>query len=237
LQNHIEMSEKKAPRELILSTLSDKSVVKLDVLDITTNVFNDFKLAATDLANDLKQKSFDIDSRLVVYYRDKGEFEFLIRFAQDVLVFTMHTNIFDFDKSHVIWKNSYVKQDPLRSFCGVIHVYNFLADSFEYHRMDDVGYLIARVFINKDKHYFVEGKRQLSFLYNNFASAVINETDITAIIESAILYSMDFDLLTPPYEDVKQVSVNEMFEWSRSQVIRTGKRLGFKFSNDTEDFL
>jgi hypothetical protein len=224
-------------RSLILSTLSEKSVVKLDVLDITTKVFEDFKISATELANDLKQKSFEIDNRLVVYYRDKGEFEFLIRFAQDVLVFTMHTNIFDFDKSHTIWKSSYVKQDALRSFCGVIHVYNFLADSFEYHRMDDVGYLIARVFVNKDQHYFVEGKRQLSFLYNNFASSVIGKADITAIIESAILYSMDFDLLTPPYEDVKQVSVNEMYEWSRSQVIRTGKRLGFKFSNDTEDFL
>jgi hypothetical protein len=227
--------EKKTPRDLIINTLSEKSVVKLDVLDITTQIFREFKLAANTLMDDLKVKSANIDPRLVIYYKDKGEFEFMIRFAQDVLVFTMHTNIFDFEKSHSVWKKSYVKQDPIRSFCGIIHVYNFLADSFEYHRMDDIGYLIARVFVNKDKHYFVEGKRQLGFLYNNFAASTITTDDITAIIESAILYSMDFDLLTPPYENVKQVSVHEMYEWSKSQAIRTGKRLGFKFSNDSDE--
>ena len=42
---------------------------------------------------------------------------------------------------------SYVKEDKNRSYCGVIHLYNFLADSFKYNRLNDVGYLIGRVFI------------------------------------------------------------------------------------------
>jgi hypothetical protein len=231
------MEKKVTPRELILNTLSEKSVLKLDILEITSASFKQFKICAEELVNDLKSKGNAIDSRLVFYYKDKGEYEFIIRFAQDVLVFTMHSNIFDFEKSHNIWRNSYVKQDHYRSFCGVIHVYNFLADSFEYHRMEDVGYLIARIFVNKDRHYFVEGKRQLGYLYNNFATAELKTEDITAIIESSILYSMDFDLLNPPYDNVKQVSLMEMYEWSKNQMIKTGKRLGFKFQADTEEFL
>jgi hypothetical protein len=240
LQRHINikgMDAKKSPRELILSTLSEKSVVKHDVWEISSSVFKNYKTVAKEIARELGLEAEKIDSRITIQYKEKGEYEFIFRFAQDVLVFTLHTNIFDFDKSHSIWKSSYVKQDPQRAFCGIIHVYNFLADSFEYNRMDDVGYLIARIFINKDRHYFVEGKRQLGFLYNNFATAEINDRDIKAIIESAILYSMDFDLLTPPYDSVKQVSVYEMFEWSKNLAIRTGKRLGFKFQADIDEIL
>jgi len=36
-----------------------------------------------------------------------------------------------------------------------------------------------------------------------------------------------FDLLTPPFEAVKQVSVFEMQEKSSSAALRTGKRLGY----------
>ena len=52
----------------------------------------------------------------------------------------------------------------------MINIYNFLADSFKYNRLNDVGYLVGRVFLNKDLHYFVEGKRQLGFLYNDFVN-------------------------------------------------------------------
>ena len=55
-------------------------------------------------------------------------------------------------------KQKYVKEDKMRSFCGVIHVYNFLNDSFKYNRLNDVGNLVARIFVNKDKHFFVEGE-------------------------------------------------------------------------------
>lgn len=227
--------KEKTPRELIIETLSEKSVVKKDVYKITNSVFSDFNKAAQEIAIDLQEKTARIDPRLEISFKEKGSGEFLLQIAADVLVFAAHTNVFDFDKSHQIWNSSYLKEDPSRSYCGVIHIYNFLSDSYEFHRMEDVGYLIARVFINKEKHYFVEGKRQLSFLYNDFANKVISSKDITSIIESAILYSMDFDLLTPPYDSIKQVSVAEMHEWSKNLGNKTGKRLGFKFQADVDD--
>jgi hypothetical protein len=227
--------EKKNSRQLILDTLTEKSVVKQDVMEITHATFKEFKLAAKELTSDVKIKIAEIDPRLIIEFKDKGEYEFYIRIAADVLVFTMHTSIFDFDKSHNIWKSSYVKDKPQRTMCGVFHIYNFLADSFEYNRMDDLGYLIARVFINSEKHFFVEGKRQLAFLYNDFKNAVISRDQMIAVIESAILYSMDFDLLTPPYDNVKLITVSQIMEWSNNLSIRTGKRLGFKFQADVDD--
>jgi hypothetical protein len=117
----------------------------------------------------------------------------------------------------------------------MINVYNFLADSFKYNRVNDTGYLVARCFINNEKHFFIEGKRQLGFLYNNFASETIDNKKIRSILESTILYSMDFDLLTPPYDTMKELSVMDIFEVTNAVKIKTAKRLGFKFQADSDN--
>ena len=39
----------------------------------------------------------------------------------------------------------------------------------------------------------------------------------------------------PPYDAVKQVSVHEMTALSDNMQIKTGKRLGFQFSADSDD--
>src|SRR5574340_1141800 len=57
-----------------------------------------------------------------------------------------HTNVFEFDTRHLVWKTSYVKEKATRSFCRMINVYNFLPDSFKYNRANDLGYLVARIF-------------------------------------------------------------------------------------------
>ena len=143
----------------------------------------------------------------------------------------MHSNVFEFDRDHNIWKTSYIKKDKQASYSGIINIYNFLSDSFKYNRDEDLGYMIARIFINKDMHYFVEGKQQLGYLSNDFGTDKINEDVIEDIIQSAILYSQKFDLLVPPYEDVKILSLEQIIE-VRKQGIKTGKRLGFSFNAD-----
>src|SRR3989338_2543166 len=118
----------------------------------------------------------------------------------------------------------------------MINVYNFLADSLKYNRINDVGYLVARFFVNNELHYFVEGKKQLGFLYNDFIHEKINSTKIRKIVESTILYSIDFDLLTPPYNTVNEISVMDIIEVTNAANIKTGKRLGFKFQSDSNNF-
>lgn len=223
-----------SPRELILRTLKEKSVLKQDVYRQTKSVFMEFKLVVKEVVNDFKDKMAAIDKRIIIAYKDKGEFEFELIIAGDILIFHMHTNVFEFDKSHPIWKTSYVRDNEMNSFCGIINVYNFLSDSFKYNRVRDIGYLIARVFVNRELHYFVEGKRQLGFLYNDFVHGIINKQEVVKIVESSILYCLNFDLFTPPFETVKEVSVLEMIEAADIMQITTGKRLGFRFMSDLD---
>ncbi len=229
--------EKKTSRELIIKTLKEKSSMKQDVYSNTLNAFLTLKKTAKQVVLELSKEANAIDKRVIIEYKEKGEFEFELRVAGDLLIFAMHTNIFEFDKGHPVWKSSYIKEDHTRTFCGMINIYNFLNDSFKYSRINDLGYVIGRIFINKENHYFVEGKRQLGFLYNDFVHAVIDEKAIKAMLESTILYCLNFDLYTPPFDAIKEISVQDMQSVSESMQIKTGKRLGFRFQadNDTID--
>jgi hypothetical protein len=52
------------------------------------------------------------------------------------------------------------------------------------------------------------------------------------IIETTIQYAVDFDLLVPPYDQVKIANVQQMQAEINHSRIQTGKRLGFKFNSD-----
>lgn len=225
---------KQTGKELILKLLKDKSSLKQDVFHKNIKVFEELKSVIKEVVADLKQQASSIDKRIIIDYAEKGPHEMELKVAGDVLFFHMHTNVFDFDKSHSMWKTSYVRDNPTRSFCGMIYVYNFLADSLKYNRTSDVGYMIARIFTNNELHYFVEGKRQLGFLYHDFANKVIDRKALRDIVESTIIYALDFDLFTPPFDEMQEVSVSQILEASENMRIKTGKRLGFRFQADSD---
>jgi hypothetical protein len=226
--------ERKTSQELILQTLKEKSSMKQDVYANTLTAFTQLKTIAKQTVADLSKQMASIDKRVILEYKEKGLFEFELRIAGDLLIFAMHTNVFEFDKSHPLWKSSYIKEEHTRSFCGMINIYNFLNDSFQYSRVNDLGYVIGRIFVNKDNHYFVEGKRQLGFLYNDFVHAQLDAIAIKAVLESTILYCLNFDLFTPPFDTIKEISVLDMQSVSESMQIKTGKRLGFRFQADND---
>lgn len=218
----------------IISLLNKKSQVKFQVHNNTLKAFKQFKQTARAIHQEIKSDVSSIHKHMSCSFKDKGEFEAELKIASDLIILTMHTNTFEFPRDHALMKTSYVKEDETRSFCGIIYIYNYLADSFKYNRLNDVGYLVGRVFINKENHFFVEGKRELGFLFNNFMGDPLDNEKIRQILESAIIYSINFDLLTPSFDQMKEVSVQEMVQYSNSLTIKTGKRLGFRFEADTD---
>jgi len=222
----------KTAQDKIIDILQNKTIVKQQVFDKTLETFRLLKKVLQNLAIKYNKKLNEAGSKVRISYKDKGPFFAELKIAGDLLIFNMHSNVFEFDREHGVWKISYVQSNHLVSYSGIINIYNFLVDSFKYNRLDDLGYLIGRLFINKDKHYFVEGKRQLGFLYNDFGNAVIDEKALENIVESAILYSLDFDLLVPPYDEVKLANVAQIQEKRNKSLTRTGKRLGFNFQAD-----
>ena len=226
--------EKKSVKELILEQLQEKSCMKQDVFQQTAHFFEILKEILAEIAEELKQDIGKQDNRIEIEYTSRGKYEAELKFAGDVLIFQMHSNVFNFDKSHRLYKTSYVKGDELRAYCGIINVYNFLADSIKYNRFNDSGYLVARLFVNKEDHFFVEGKRQLGFLYNDFINSTLDRKTLKDIVQSTILYTLDFDLLTPPYDQMKEITVHEVHELTNEMKIKTGKRLGFRFESDSD---
>ena len=222
-------------KESLVSLVFDKATLKQQVFRSTKESFEMFRSSASDILSQLQTINSQNGRNIRFEFNNRGDYEFEIRFAGDTLIFMMHTNVFEFSRNHEVMRSPYIKEDPSRSYCGVIHINNFLTDSFLYQRDNDLGYLIGRVFINADKHYFIEGKRELGMLYNNFNTSVINEQSVRGIVESAIEYTTNFDLLTPPYDEVKVVSVGEIRNDLDKKSIVTAKRLGFRFQADTDN--
>ncbi len=219
----------------IIQKFAQKASLKQDVHANTIKIFDQFKEVIGELYEGSKETIAKHPKKLRYEYEERGNFEVKFTFGGDILIFVMHTNVFEFPRDHIVMKTSYVKEDIDRSYCGVINIYNFLADSFRFNRVNDVGYMIGRIFINKDFHYFIEGKRELGFLYSNFVDKTIDNDAIRTIVESAMLYTIKFDLLTPPFDQVKEVSVQDMKSRLDNMKIKTGKRLGFRFQGDHEE--
>jgi len=224
------MPSKKNLFEIVVA----KAGLKQEVYARTLDAFNLFKGETALLVGDYHEKINQTEWPIPFEFRDRGTFEFELRFGGDVLIFFMHTNVFEFSRYSEVMKIPYIKQDKKRSYCGIIHIFNFLADSFKYNRVNDLGYLIGRVFVNRESHYFIEGKREIGLRYNNFSTSIIEPSSIKSIIESSIRYTLNFDLLTPPYENMKEVTVDEMQTTIDSLRMVTGKRVGFRFQEDRE---
>jgi hypothetical protein len=222
-------------KELIIQTLKDKAVLKQDIFKLTLNKFDLLKSTLKSIADELREEMSKIDERIVIEYNEKSKFAVQFRVAGDMLVFEMHTNVFLFDSMHRLWQTSYLNEQHSRAYCGVINVFNFLNDSFKYNRANDLGYLVGRIFINHDEHFFVEGKRQMGFLYNDFQHDVLTEQRMSDLLQSVLLYVINFDLLTPPYEAVQEVSVAQLTENAQFVNSKTGKRLGFVFHKDEDN--
>jgi hypothetical protein len=222
-------------RERILDIVKTKSVLKQDVFAETKEAFAVFRKALQETIDYLRQKFAGLDERVTFDYKESGDFQVEIKVAGDVLIFFMHTNVFQVEKTHSLWKSSYFSEDESRSYVGIINVYNFLADSLKYQRVQDLGYLVGRILINKDKHFMLQGKRQMGIMYNNLLDQELGESQIRDIVNTIILYTLNFDLLTPPFQAIEEVSVSDMQVMTHQLNVATGKRLGFRFRHEEGD--
>lgn len=227
------MQDESAKKKLhIVDTLKSKSVLKEKVYDNTTVAFMIIKDILKNLTKEVNTSLLGIDPRIRMEYTDRSNYDAQLRVAADMLLFSMHSNIFQFDRDHPAWKTAYIQKNKFNAYSGVINIYNFLADSFRFSRLDDLGYLIARIFINHENQYFVEGKRQMGMLFTNFGNEEFNKESLQNIVYTAINYSLEFDLLLPPYDAIKIASVGQAESKIQQTRLITGKRLGFQFNSD-----
>lgn len=222
--------KKSSNKESLVELLKDRSLLKQDVYDQTFKSFCKFRKLIEKKLESLRKEI--PNERVRLRYDSNGDFESHAYVGSDVIVFNMHTNVFSFPKENAIWKTSYIEKDKSKAYCGVINIYNFLADSFLQNRFNDAGYLIGRIFINKENHFMVEGKGQLGFLFRDMLHSEFDQALMERILDCAIEYAVEFDLLTPPYDAVNVVNVMHIKAQSTAQQLKTGKRLGFRFESE-----
>ena len=215
----------KKPSDRIIEVLSTKSSTKQQVHRNVLSTFARLKGVLIQLAAELNAAVCDIDHHVVVEFFDRGEFEAEIRFSGDALVFQVHTNAFALPPDHVLRKLPEAKSDPLFAYFGMIHVYNFLADSFRMNRLNDAGYLLGRILINKDGRAMLEGHDKLN---RALSKGPVDEALLKDWVQQAILYAMAFDLVASPFEGLEEVSVAQFFDVSGQLKQRTAKTLGFR---------
>ncbi len=179
----------------------------------------------------MKKKCPDVE----VNYTEKGDFESDFKFGGDTLIFLMHTNIFQLPPEHFIHKTKYVTEDPMRSYCGMIMIYNFLSDSIRYSRINDTGYLISRIFINQDGKFFTQGRKQFSYMFKEFGENIMTKELIREILHISVEQAMDFDLMAPPIELAHEITLMQKLQDTGQIAIKTGKRLGFETTDSLKD--
>ena len=215
----------------ILKLLKEKSATKQLIYRNTKEVFDDLVVSLKSKEKSLTSLLKNEVENVELEFKSNGLFDVQLKFAGDTLLFHMHSNIFDFPPSHEIFKSKYINLDKTRSFCGVINIYNFLSDSLKYNRLNDEGVLIGRIFINKEKKFFVEGDEDLGSLFKEFSKKEINSESIEEIINACMIFTLNFDLCSPNFNDVRLVSVHHLLTMSMNQKIKTSKRLGYQLSN------
>jgi len=211
----------------VLHLLMTKSVMKQDIFYNTIEAFELFRKISEATIEELKDTVTKKDKRVTFYFKEFNVHSFQIKIAGDILQFDMHTNVFRFPDGHPAMNHSRIKKNPELAFCGIISVYNFMADSFKYSRVQDIGILSARFFINKEKNILSETRYPSGYRMGNFTETAFSEDIIKQLLNNIIYAAIEHDLTVPPFHQVIQVTVSEIQEKANSTILRTGKRLGF----------
>ncbi|MFN5674911.1 MAG: hypothetical protein ACK46W_07540, partial [Bacteroidota bacterium] len=169
--------------EIILKLLQEKSSMKQDVYLKTQAAFDELRNLLKAQSDRISSAINTIDKRIRVEFKDVGIQSMFIKVAGDVLDFQMHTNVFNFQTTHPIYKHSYVRQNPQNAYSGIISIYNFLADSYKYNRLQDVGYLIARIFINREGRFWVETRIKSLQAYTSISEQAFSADALQYIID------------------------------------------------------
>jgi hypothetical protein len=195
------------------------------------NLLSSFDLLAKEskrIINELKKRVKPGDEDVTVDFKMINEHEFHVKLAGDLLVFVLHTNVVTFAEDHPLMKSDYIKEKEINRYFGQIMIYNFMSDSIKYNRMNDPGYLLARILINHENRFLVEGEGALGFLYNTISTSQISESDLNNMVKHSLKIAIENDLMAPPFPDVRFITVYQKNE--KTQELGAGQKIGFKMS-------
>jgi len=215
-------------RELLENKSTAKQVTYKNLLEAFRILADESSRIVSELKKQIKPRDEDV----TVDFIEVNENEFQVKLAGDLLVFVLHTNIVTFDETHPAMQQPYCKENELNRYFGQIMIYNFMADSVRFNRVNDPGYLLARILINHEKRFLVEGEGRLGFLYNQISSKSVEAADLKAIVQLALTIAIENDLTAPPFPQVRFITLHQKLE--KTSELGAGQKIGFRMKYEQE---
>src|ERR1044071_8926274 len=91
-------------RSFSTSLISPKTVMVLDVYSNTITVFGEIKEVLKERAEKLAVEILKVDRRINIFFKEISLQAMQLKIAGDILDFQMHSNVFEFDRSHAMFK-------------------------------------------------------------------------------------------------------------------------------------
>ena len=208
--------------------LESKSTAKQLTYKHLLAAFSMLAAESEKLIDELKKRTAPGDQDVTLEFIRVSDHEFQVKLAGDLLIFVLHTNIVTFDQEHSVMQDKYILENEINRYFGQINIYNFMSDSLKFNRINDPGYLLARIMINHDNRFFAEGEGQLGLVYSRISDGPIRETDLQNIVKLALAIAIENDLMAPPYVKVKFITLYQKME--HIPELGGGQKIGFRMS-------
>jgi hypothetical protein len=229
----MENGKEKDPINCIKDLLENKSTAKQATYRHVVEAFAILQDEARNVIDELIKRAHPDDKDVTVEFNMISQHEFDVKLAGDMLIFVMQTNIVTFEEGHAIMNEDYIKQNEVNRYFGQIMIFNFMSDSLKYNRTNDPGYLLARIMINHENRFFIEGEKQLAE-YNKISAEPITEECLRKIVRLVLRMAIENDLIAPPYTQVKSITLLQKRD--HTPELGGSKKIGFRMSyeNTTE---
>ncbi len=223
------MESEQDPLDRIQRMLENKSTAKQITYKKLISSFESLSKESKRVAGELKKKSKPSDHDVTVDFKKINDHEFQVKLAGDLLIFVLHTNIVTFEEDSEVMKEVYIKENEINRYFGQIMIYNFMSDSIKFNRINDPGYLLARLLINHEGRYIVEGEGKLGRVLSNISPQAITEPDLNILVKLALTLAIENDLMAPPYPQVKFITLHQKLE--KTQELGAGEKIGFRMNH------
>ncbi|NBW37371.1 MAG: hypothetical protein EBR30_20600 [Cytophagia bacterium] len=181
---------------------------------------------------ELNKRSNPDDKEVTVEFQEVSKHEFQVKLAGDLLIFVLHTNVVTLPQDHPIMQDAYIQQKDVNRYFGQLNIYNFMSDSLKFNRVNDPGYLVARVMINHENRFFVEGEGPITNLFTGISEAPVSGAYLQLLVKLALTIAIENDLMAPPYQEVKFITLYQKLE--HTPELGGGQKIGFKMSYERQ---
>lgn len=208
----------------ILKKLQTTSKLKYNLFELTETLFRQLEAICHEISDEIKEANKE-DKPIPIKLEKINDFEFTFRIGGDVLVFILQSNIVRLPDDTYLSKSKYLKEDNSLKYFGQILIYNFISDTITYGRLDDPGYLIGRILLNRENKFFLEGDRKIVYSFPELRDNPVTKEKMRSLVEQMVISALDNDLLAPAFQDIMLITYHQKLEHTSS--MGNIKKIGF----------